>query len=237
MTTAADRIEQLDDLDAVWTEAVEAFRSFGIPYLIYLTVDADGRRPYLRTTIPEIYADVAPEDDPFLAHCCDSFAITHTGTEFLFEHPYLSQEARDFILTASRAGFRSGLGVPTRLAGSSRYGGFNLGTSLDADAFLKTVLPIEQILRNFCLIVHRRIEDLTDGTGGSERMLIDLTPREREIIQLVSEGYSRKECARLCGISPHTAAEYIQSAYRKLGVHSRVEAARLMAGKSANGRS
>ena len=237
LTHSADRIEHLHDVESVWREAVGALGAAGIEFVIYLTVDADGSRPFLLTTVPELYADVPPEDDPFLRHCCASFAVTHTGIEFLPEHTHLPADVHDFIRTASRTGFRSGIGIPTRLAGSSRYGGFNLGTRLDAAAFLDRVMPHAESLGHFCLILHRRIEELAQGAPGSiERILVDLTPRERELILLVSEGLSRKECARTLGISPHTAAEYIQSAYRKLGVHSRVEAARLMAGRPADPR-
>ena len=234
LTASADRIERLHDADDVWHEAIRALRSCGIEFVIYLTVESDGTRPLLWTNVPEIYRDTPPEHDPFLEHCCDSFAVTHTGIEFLDEHADLPPKVHSFIREASKTGFRSGIGIPTRLAGSSRYGGFNLGTRLDAETFLEKVMPSAETLRHYCLVVHRRIEELVlNGAGVAERLLLDLTPRERELIQLVAEGRSRKECARLCGISPHTAAEYIQSAYRKLGVHSRVEAARLMVGQSA----
>ncbi|MDQ6954127.1 MAG: response regulator transcription factor [Mariprofundaceae bacterium] len=51
-----------------------------------------------------------------------------------------------------------------------------------------------------------------------------LTNREREILLYISKGMSTKECAELMSISYHTASEYIQNVYRKLDVHSRVEA-------------
>ena len=234
LTASADRIERLEDADAVWQEATSALASCGIEFVIYLTVESDHTRPLLWTNIPEVYGDTPPERDPFLDHCCDSFAVTHTGIEFLEEHADLPPEVHSFVRKASETGFRSGIGIPTRLAGSSRYGGFNLGTRFDADTFMGEVMPQAETLRHYCLVVHRRIEELVlNGASVAERLLLDLTPRERELIKLVAEGRSRKECARVCGISPHTAAEYIQSAYRKLGVHSRVEAARLMAGQPA----
>ena len=54
-----------------------------------------------------------------------------------------------------------------------------------------------------------------------------LTPREREIAYLVAQGFSRKECARLCSISQHTVSDYLKSIYGKLGVNDRVRLAQV----------
>ncbi|MDH3672045.1 MAG: response regulator [Gammaproteobacteria bacterium] len=53
----------------------------------------------------------------------------------------------------------------------------------------------------------------------------DLTPREREILCHVSEGQSNKVIARELGISDGTVKLHVKAILRKLGVHSRVEAA------------
>ena len=51
-----------------------------------------------------------------------------------------------------------------------------------------------------------------------------LSPRERELLEYLARGLSRKEAARVMSLSPHTVAEYMQSIYRKLQVRSRGEA-------------
>lgn len=48
-----------------------------------------------------------------------------------------------------------------------------------------------------------------------------LSPRERELLELLARGMSRKEAARAMGISPNTVAEYVQGIYKKLQVRSR----------------
>ena len=53
----------------------------------------------------------------------------------------------------------------------------------------------------------------------------DLTPRETEILALLAEGQSNKVIARNLGISDGTVKLHVKSILRKLGVHSRVEAA------------
>ncbi len=52
-----------------------------------------------------------------------------------------------------------------------------------------------------------------------------LTPREREILCLLAEGQSNKVIARNLGISDGTVKLHVKAILRKLGVHSRVEAA------------
>jgi two-component system nitrate/nitrite response regulator NarL len=52
-----------------------------------------------------------------------------------------------------------------------------------------------------------------------------LTPRETEILQLLAEGQSNKVIARNLGISDGTVKLHVKAILRKLGVHSRVEAA------------
>jgi two-component system nitrate/nitrite response regulator NarL len=53
----------------------------------------------------------------------------------------------------------------------------------------------------------------------------DLTPREHEILCLLAEGQSNKLIARNLGISDGTVKLHVKAILRKLGIHSRVEAA------------
>ncbi len=52
-----------------------------------------------------------------------------------------------------------------------------------------------------------------------------LTPREREALNLLAEGQSNKSIANQLGISEGTVKLHVKAILRKLGVHSRVEAA------------
>ncbi|MEM7099087.1 MAG: response regulator transcription factor [Pseudomonadota bacterium] len=51
-----------------------------------------------------------------------------------------------------------------------------------------------------------------------------LSAREREILELVAQGYRPKEVSGRLGISYHTVVHHIRSVYEKLEVHSRSEA-------------
>lgn len=50
------------------------------------------------------------------------------------------------------------------------------------------------------------------------------TPREHEVLALLSKGYVDKEIARDLGISVWTVHEHVKRVFEKLGVHSRLEA-------------
>jgi two-component system nitrate/nitrite response regulator NarL len=60
---------------------------------------------------------------------------------------------------------------------------------------------------------------------ASAGMLAELTPRELEILRHVAEGQSNKIIARALSITDGTVKLHVKSILRKLGVHSRVEAA------------
>lgn len=67
---------------------------------------------------------------------------------------------------------------------------------------------------------------LRDETQPPVSSQSPLSTREQQLLQLIAQGLSRKEAARVMNISPHTVAEYIQGIYRKLSVRSRGEAVR-----------
>jgi DNA-binding NarL/FixJ family response regulator len=58
--------------------------------------------------------------------------------------------------------------------------------------------------------------------------LIQLTTREREILQLVSQGYRDRAIAKGLHISEKTVQKHVQSVLSKLGVQNRTEAAYLI---------
>jgi DNA-binding NarL/FixJ family response regulator len=69
---------------------------------------------------------------------------------------------------------------------------------------------------------------LPDSTGeveleGTSWML---TPREREILQLVAEGYSNAQLARMLWVSGETIKFHLSNIYQKIDVTNRTEAGR-----------
>lgn len=62
-------------------------------------------------------------------------------------------------------------------------------------------------------------------TDRAYRTEVHLSRREKDTLQLLSRGYSVKECAQKLDISHHTVSGYVKEIYRKLQVNSRAEAA------------
>ena len=58
----------------------------------------------------------------------------------------------------------------------------------------------------------------------SQRISINLTYRETEVLTLLAKGCSRKEVSNLLSLSIYTVSDYIKNIYKKLGVHSCAEA-------------
>jgi DNA-binding NarL/FixJ family response regulator len=74
-----------------------------------------------------------------------------------------------------------------------------------------------QIARKVVQSFRRGDSDKDDGTN-------DLSPREREVIELLARGYLYKEIAEKLAISVPTVNTYIRRIYEKLHVRSRAQA-------------
>jgi DNA-binding CsgD family transcriptional regulator len=63
------------------------------------------------------------------------------------------------------------------------------------------------------------------ASGGS---MADLTPRERRIAELVSEGMTNNEVGAALALSAKTVEAHLGRVYRKLGLRSRTELTRFV---------
>jgi len=52
-----------------------------------------------------------------------------------------------------------------------------------------------------------------------------LTPREREVVELIGQGMSNKTIARNLGVSPHTVKSHVRNVMDKLALHTRLQIA------------
>jgi DNA-binding NarL/FixJ family response regulator len=76
----------------------------------------------------------------------------------------------------------------------------------------------------YCPAVARHIaEHLSRGGGPVVSRYDSLTPRQREILQLIAEGHSTKAVAKRLGISFKTAQTHRSQLMERLGVHSVAE--------------
>lgn len=67
------------------------------------------------------------------------------------------------------------------------------------------------------------IEDYVRRVGSESSTLDELTPRQREILQLIAEGRTRQEIAQMLNISLKTVETHRDQMMEKLGLHNVVE--------------
>jgi len=59
------------------------------------------------------------------------------------------------------------------------------------------------------------------------KLVETLTAREKEVLDLISYGYSNGDIAKILFLSEHTVKDYTKKIYQKLDVHSRHAAAQM----------
>ncbi|MEV5574879.1 response regulator transcription factor [Spirillospora sp. NPDC052269] len=72
--------------------------------------------------------------------------------------------------------------------------------------------------------VLRRLQSGQSEPDGADRLLADLTPREREVLQCMVDGLNRAEIAGRLGLSANTVRTHTQNLLAKLDLHSALEA-------------
>jgi DNA-binding NarL/FixJ family response regulator len=102
------------------------------------------------------------------------------------------------------------------------------GFVLKSDAARDLVSAVEALQRNRMFFTPR-VNDMVlagyldkdqDGSSRVPPKLPKLTPREREVVQLLAEGKSSKEVAALLNLSTKTAETHRSNVMRKLSFHS-----------------
>ena len=63
------------------------------------------------------------------------------------------------------------------------------------------------------------------GPRASVHQSVQMTTRERQVIDLIAEGMSNKRIARRLRISPHTVKSHVRNILEKLALHSRLQVA------------
>ena len=103
---------------------------------------------------------------------------------------------------------------------------------LKSDAAHDLVAALSALQRHQPMFTSKIAGMVLDGFLHSTRsakvsqVAVELTAREREIVQLLAEGKSNKEVARALGISVKTAETHRANVMHKLGLHSTAELVR-----------
>ncbi|QIK75581.1 helix-turn-helix transcriptional regulator [Nocardioides piscis] len=96
-----------------------------------------------------------------------------------------------------------------------------------ASGVLSKQLPAARLVAALESIHHGRpVVDLGDERrpASAPRMVEALTPREAQVIAMITQGYDNQSIAEQGCISINSVKSYIRSAYRKMGVTSRTQA-------------
>ena len=91
-------------------------------------------------------------------------------------------------------------------------------------AAAEVVAAIRDVGRGKMLITPRTIATLISKRRSIEAQLERLTPREKEVLRLMAEGFPSRSIAAELGISYTTVRTHIRGLGSKLAVHSKLEA-------------
>lgn len=175
------------------------------------------------------------------------FRLEGFQTAFSVEVPgFLAAVQRrqpDAVIINFRAGHQEGLAMLHRIKNMRPSPPvFMIGNELDvalavsamkvgaSDVFTK---PIDNDLLLAAVdgVLRRRVR-LHPDEGGSRQIEISgfdqLTPREREVLQLISNGQSNKEAGRELGISPRTIEVHRARVMEKLGARNTADLLRIV---------
>ncbi len=104
-----------------------------------------------------------------------------------------------------------------------------------ACALLSTKLPVSELLTCLAQVESGgSIFDYSGRQGNPAAKVVNLTKRESQLVELVSQGLKNKEIAGLLGISEGTVKTYLSKLFQKVGANDRLELA-LFGLKNASG--
>jgi DNA-binding NarL/FixJ family response regulator len=143
------------------------------------------------------------------------------GVELIRDLRAVHREARVVVVTASEDRHEHAVAFA---AGAS-------GVLRKSSHAAEIITAIRKVCAGEVLISPREAIDLfrlADQQREAERtaqhLITQLTPRERQLLQLLAEGLDDVAIAERLGISPKTVRNYMVHVLVKLGVHSRLQA-------------
>jgi DNA-binding NarL/FixJ family response regulator len=166
-----------------------------------------GRQPWIgrcaAASTPEEAVELARQEAPDVA-LVDLFLGERSGAELCEALREVSPKTR--VLLISGAGW-----ISPEAAKAAGAAGF-ISKDWSADEVANAVRMVGR--------------GMTVFARQAEGPATPLSPREREVLELIGEGATNREIAERLYLSPHTVKDHTTAVYRKLGVRNRAEAAR-----------
>jgi len=143
------------------------------------------------------------------------------GVELIRDLRTLNPEARVLVVTASEDRHEHAVAFAAGASGvlSKTAHAAEIITAIRKLCAGDTLLSPHEAVELFRLADQQREAERT-----AHRLIAQLTPRERELLQLLAEGLDDAAMAERLGISPKTVGNHMVHVLDKLGVHSRLQA-------------
>jgi DNA-binding NarL/FixJ family response regulator len=92
------------------------------------------------------------------------------------------------------------------------------------EALIQAIRDVKQGGAPMTSEIARRLVETFQRSSSAPKDTLDLTRREREVLELVSRGYGNKEIADQLSVGVETVRHHLKRVYDKFHVHSRTEA-------------
>ena len=143
------------------------------------------------------------------------------GVELIRDLRTLNPEARVLVLTASEERHERAVAFA---AGASGVVSKTRHVAEIIDAIRKVCAGDALLSPHEAVDLFRLVDQQREAERTAHHLITQLTPRERELLQLLAEGLDDAVMAERLGISPKTVRNHMVHVLDKLGVHSRLQA-------------
>ncbi len=219
--TFLEKLQNAKTLDQIQDLVTHLRDGLGVEHAVYHITGTTGRE-YGALTYDREWVNTYISNRQFLVDPVVREAFRRTGPINWRELDWSPPASRRLLGEAAAAGVgKQGYSIPIRGIGG-QLALFSV-SSFDSDATWDRFN--EAHLNNLILIGHAIHQRATQIMGDDLLpQAPSLTPRERDVLTLLSLGVSRAQAAERLAISQHTLRDYLDAAREKLGAQNTIHA-------------
>jgi LuxR family transcriptional regulator/LuxR family quorum-sensing system transcriptional regulator CciR len=221
------RLHEVSSITELWNAAIDATAKLGFAMISYYCFRPAGAfNEPKRSVITHGFPDKLV--DAYIANAMHKIdpikrLVKVSTTPFLWSETSKLLELRDeerfFLIETAKSGLSEGIAIPV-FGPAGRNGYIALGFRKGEERPLSD--DQRQNLQLACQAAHLRYCEIL---AERQPEPVQLTPREREILEWVARGKSNSVISAIVGISANTVDTHIRRIYAKLDVTDRVSAA------------